>query len=193
MKQKDETIAEKLAGRDPDDKIVGLYTLLHEAGKAFYISELAQCMNSKRQDVRLGAIMVLSKTKSDRVIPILRKALADSSLQIRIHAAFGLARMRDEAAVPMLRWIIEKDYEDHSVHKRAIEALGLFKKKEFLPLFELAVRHRRKLSRIKAVHAISRIKTKKSLSILRKALSEEEDPSIRSRITQKLREMQDMV
>lgn len=84
----------------------------------------------------------------------MEKLLEDNREQIRIEAALALARYKNKKCYKILEDIIKKDHPDHSIHKRAIEALGKYKDKKLLPFIKIGLFHRRNASRIKSIEVI---------------------------------------
>ena len=160
-------IKKSLNSRDSNKKEIALYTLLHHKGaKDIYWDEIVTCTGSSNDKVRLVAIMVLSSMKSKSIVPILEQALNDKLFKIRAIAAISLAKYKDEKAIPELKAILRRDISDHSIHKRAIEALGKYKNDDLLNIFEEMLSHRRKASKLKAIDALGKIHSEKALEIL---------------------------
>ncbi len=190
MSNKEETIVEKLLLNDNSQKIVAIFTLLYSSKKALYIDELIECSKISDEKIRQGAIMVLAKIRSKKVIPILKKALKDNCEGTRIIAALGLAGQKENSAIPTLKLVIKNDNKDHSTHKLAIEALGFYQSEKLLPTLAVAIKHRRKASRKMAIAAISKIGTKKAFEILKKAMTQERNPELQSKISTMVNMMQ---
>lgn len=183
------SLIEKLESNNSRLQSIALFTILHEEGKDGYLNKVVRCLESDNEEVRLATVMVLSRMKSKEVVPLLEKQLDDKNGKIRIQAAFGLSNKRNRKSIPILTSVIEKDYPDHSIYKRAIEALGKFKDDSMVSVFKIAINHRRKDSRRKATAALKDINTKKAYEVLHEALSKEKDSAIEMRIIQALKEM----
>ena len=149
-------IKELLNSEDPDKQETGLMVLLHEGKKTNYIDELKKCVNSSDDKVRLAANMVMGKIFRRSLIPYLENGLKDKIERIRMNSAISLARYKNEKAIPVLKDILKNDISDHSLHKRAIEALSKYKNEDFLDLFEQMLQHRRIVSRIRIFCSLKR-------------------------------------
>lgn len=167
---------------DSDQQQIALYTIMHEGNKLDYMREVLKCTESSDKMVRLPAYMVLDKVRSKKVIPYLERALKDELPKIRMLTAITLSKFNNIKAIPVLKEIIENDIKDHSIHKRAIEALGRYKDEQHIDIFEKLLHHRRKVSRIKAAEALYKIGTDRTYKILFNALTEETDTAVLSRI-----------
>ena len=178
-----DNIKKTLKGRDSNKKEIALYTLLHGEGRnGIYLDEIITCAGSSNDKVRLVAIMVLSSINLKIIVPILEKSLNDELFKIRSLAAITLAKYKNEKAIPILKAIIINDIRDHSIHKRAIEALGKYKNEDLLSIFEKMLSHRRKASKLKAIDAIKKIHSEKALQLLICSEKKETDGNILSRI-----------
>ena len=176
-------IKKTLKSRDSNKKEIALYTLLHGEGENnIYLDEIITCAGSSNDKVRLVAIMVLSSINLKKIVPILEKSLNDKLFKIRSLAAITLAKYKNEKAIPALKAIIINDIRDHSIHKRAIEALGKYKREDLLSIFEQMLSHRRKASKLKAIDAIKQIHSEKALQLLICSEKKETDGNILSRI-----------
>jgi|GEM_PF-4462257 len=175
-------IKEMLINQDSTTRTTALHILLHKKEKKDYLNELLKCVSSLDKDVKLAAIMVLGKIRNKKIVPYLEKALEDSSFRIKILAAISLAKYKNEKAIPILKSALEKDISDHSLHKKTIEALGLYKDESLIDVFTEMLKHRRIVSRIKAADALSEISSKKVYDILLNAGKEEKDDVVKSRI-----------
>jgi len=175
-------IRKLLNSRTFQKKEIGLYILLHGENKNKYLDEIISCSQCSDNKVRLVAIMVLSSINSKKIVPLLEKSLSDKLWKIRAIAAISLAKYKNDKAIPVLKTIIQNDIPDHSIHKRAIEALGKYKKDELLSIFEKMLSHRRKASKIKAIDAIRKIGSHDAFQLLVSAEEKETDGNILSRI-----------
>lgn len=178
----DDKIYKMLRSKNPDQQTTALYVLIHEGKKTKYLEELFMCANNSNADVRLPAFMVLGQVNRKEVIPYLEKALKDEFRKIRMIAALSLAKHRNKKAIPVLTDMLRKDIRDHSLHKRAIEALGKYKEENFIGIFEQMLQHRRVVSRTKAAEALGKIGTEKAYRVLADAQLKETDAVVRSRI-----------
>ena len=176
-----------LKSSNPDTVIFSLYTLLHDKSKNVYIDRLIELSQSNNDKIRIAAIMVIAKIKNKKLIPILEKLLDDKMLKIKIIAAISLANYLNEKAIPVLEMALNNDINDHSLHKRSIEALGKYKKDEFLIFFEKMITHRRKASRIKAIDVLTILGTNGAIKILKTAEPNEMDDLIKERIKSAIR------
>jgi HEAT repeat protein len=181
-----------LISGDVDQKITLLYTLMHAPEKKYFLNELLLCAKDKNKDVRLASIMILDKINNKKIMPVLEEVINDEFKKIKIAAALALAKYKNKTAIPILVDIIEKDIKDHSIHKRAIECLGKFESMKLLGLFEKTLKHRRKASKLKAIEAIGKIKTKRSLEILLNFAQTEKDVRILPTIKSALRNLGDL-
>ena len=66
--------------------------------------------NSDYQDERLAATMSLGFIGNHNSIPILKKLLYDNEANIRWDAAIGLAKMGNQACVPVLSNLLDREY-----------------------------------------------------------------------------------
>ena len=180
--REDDRIKKMLDSEDTDQQEIALMTLLHEGRKTDYIDQLTKYSRSSHDKVRLAAFFVLCKINKKSLIPYLEKGLTDKLAKIRMESAISLSKYKNEKAVPILKGIIKRDIRDHSLHKRAIEALGRYKNKDFITIFEQMLQHRRKVSRIKASQAIAKIPTENAYRILVNAELKEKDPAVKSQI-----------
>jgi len=171
-----------LRSEDPEQQTTALYVLLHEGKKTEYLDELLICTNSPDANVRLPTFMVLSKINKKEIIPYLEKALKDQLGRIRMTAAISLAKYKNKKAIPILTDMIKKDIRDHSLHKRAIEALGKYEDESLMGIFEQMLQHRRIVSRIKAIEALAKLGGEKAYRILKDAELKETDDTVRVRI-----------
>lgn len=172
----------KLKSQNDDEISAALYTILHEPNKSKYFNEIIKHLNKGDLNVRLPATMILAKISNKNTIPYLEKMLNDNNKKIQIEAALGLAKYKNKKCYSVLKEVIEKDYHDHSIHKRSIEALGKFKDNNLLPIFKIGIYHRRKASRIKSIDALAKINSKESIVLLKEALGKEKEPEIKCRI-----------
>jgi HEAT repeat protein len=160
----------KLNSDNNDEISSALYIILHDPDQAKYLDKIIQHLDNKDVDVRWPATMLIAKIRDRKTISYLEKLLQDNNEKIRIEAALGLAKYRNRKCLSSLKEVIENDYLDHSVHKRAIEALGRFKDEDLLPILKIGLFHRRKASRIKSVDAIAKIDSEESIALLKEAL-----------------------
>lgn len=181
-----DSLIEKLNSGNKDKISTALYTILHDPQISKYLNEVIKHLNAKDIEIRLPATMVLAQTKDKSTITQLEKLLLDTNKKIKIEAALGLSKYKNKSCYPILKEVIEKDYPDHSIHKRAIEALGKFKDETLMPIFRIGVFHRRKASRIKSVEALAKINSKQSIAALEEALSKETDVRIENKIKNEL-------
>jgi len=178
----DDKILKMLKSKNPDKQTTALFVLMHEGKKTDYLDELLMCANNSDANVRLPAYMVLGKINRKKIIPYLEKGLKDGFLKIRMIAALSLAKYKNRKAIPVLTDMIRKDIQDHSLHKRAIEALGKYKEENIIGIFEQMLQHRRVVSRIKAAEALGKIESDKAYQMLVDAQLKETNPVVMSRI-----------
>jgi len=175
---------------NPDRIISTLYTLLHEKNKAKYLDRLIELTESHNDKIRIATIMVLGKIKNKKLVPVLEKLLEDKISKIRIIAAISLANYQNEKAIPVLELTVKNDINDHSLHKRTIEALSKYKNERFLDIFEQMLSHRRKVSRIKSIDALINLGTPNAEKILKKAEELEIEEEIKLRFRNALRKFE---
>jgi HEAT repeat protein len=178
----EDKIKTKLKSKDPNKQEIALYVLIHEGEKTKYLNEIIQCTNSPNSKVRLAAFMVLDKIRNKLLIPYFEKGIEDDSIKIRLHAALSLAKYKNKKGIPILMEVIKNDIKDHSIHKRAIEALGKYKDKKLIGIFKELLNHRRIVSRIKALIALSQIRNEEALNVLKEAEKKETNMNVKLRI-----------
>jgi HEAT repeat protein len=181
-----------LKSPNPDRIIFTLYTLLHEKNKAKYLDRLIELTENHNEKIRIATVMVLEKIKNNKLIPLLEKLLEDKIYKIRIIAAISLANYQNEKAIPVLESVIKNDINDHSLHKRTIEALSKYKNEGFLDIFEQMLSHRRKVSRIKSIDALIKLGTPTAKKILKKAEAFEIEEEIKLRFRNALRKFENL-
>lgn len=97
------------------------------------VDELLEALKDPRFNVRIEAVITIARMNSDpRLVDALCKILDGTELSLSTIAAWALARMGDESALPTLRKGLDSDYR--SIRAHCARALGTLGDQTVLPL-----------------------------------------------------------
>jgi len=162
-------LADKYDSRFQVDKIKAIESLGRLGELAITVIITGLCDEDK--NVRMRAVSVLGKIKSEKSVEALIKALSDENKGVHANAAGALGKIKSERAVQAL--ITELSDENKGVRMKAVGALGKIKSEKAVQALINVLSDENKDVCMKAVDVLGKIKTEKAVETLIAALSHE--------------------
>lgn len=153
--------------------------LLREFGGSEALPQLTELLDDAEPQVQREAVRAILGIGTEEAYRVLQKALIEGTEQSREAIMRSLSSSRDEAAVPLLCYIVT--HVDHrgslgAIHRRAIEALGMLKSPAGIPALKDALYRgewwaprRTTTLRAAAALALAKIGTPEAATILEEA------------------------
>jgi HEAT repeat protein len=109
-----EDLTKALGSNDGDTRISAIWAL-GSSGDAAVVPTLEPLYDSPDQGIRKMVVYALGALPGDAQIATLRKALQDSTPDVRWNAAVALARKGSHDGVPVLRQMLDRQYVEQTV------------------------------------------------------------------------------
>lgn len=127
-------------------------------------TEALELAKNDAPDLRLSGVRILSSTFDDRGPPVLKAALPDNDLRVRVCAAVGLSRLKDAEALAVLKDLAKN--ADRAIQQQAVAGLANYDEETALPpILELVTGDDPAL-RIVAFSTLARFKSPKVTAVI---------------------------
>ncbi len=141
---------------------------------AIDLQALQTQLESDRTGDRMVALASLRDVPPEEAVPLIKKVLDDSSLQVRSMAVFALGIKQTAECYGLLLNLLTED-QDYSIRAAAAGALGYLKDpRAFEPLVRTFLEDTNWLVQFSAAVSLGNLKDPRALDVLRQALDREE-------------------
>lgn len=138
------------------------------------LDQLSTQLESESSRDRMVALASLRDVSADEAVPLIKKVLDDSNLQVRSMAVFALGVKQTDECYPILVKLVESD-PDYGIRAAAAGALGyLADPRAFEPLVRSFYEDTDWLVRFSAAVSLGNIKDPRAREVLTQALKSEE-------------------
>ena len=144
-----------------------------------FVDRILDCEDLSVRMILAESLEYLSRFRGDVILPLIQKALKDSSIKIRRLAVKALENIGNDTSFELISGFL--DHEDAEMRANATWVLmnDKFDEDKVLVLLEDALEDKVPLVREKAIWVLSKNKTKRAIELFEKIL-DEEDEELRS-------------